>query len=50
MADSPSLDPQLKSGNKPGILLSPIEKAQIVSFLQTLTDRQFLTDKRFSEY
>lgn len=50
MADSPSLDPQLKSGNKPGILLSSIEKAQIVSFLKTLTDRQFLTDKRFSEY
>ena len=33
-----------------GIPLTSTEKAKIITFLKTLTDNQYLTDKRFSEY
>lgn len=33
-----------------GITLSDYEKESIVAFLNTLTDEEFLTDERFSEY
>lgn len=41
---SPSLDPLLRinQGGVPGILLSQKEKAQIIAFLKTLTDKKFL--------
>lgn len=48
--DSPTLDPLLKSGNKPGIPLTTGERKAIIEFLRTLTDEQYLTDRRFSEY
>lgn len=48
--DNPALDPILKQGTTIGILLSDEEKLNIIAFLKTLTDREFLTDKRFSEY
>lgn len=48
--DSPTLDAQLKKKGTPGIALSPEEKAQLIAFLKTLTDKQFLGDKRFSEF
>jgi cytochrome c peroxidase len=47
--NTPNLDPILKQGNKLGISLNAIEKKQLIAFLNTLTDNQFLTDKRFSE-
>lgn len=48
--DSPTLDPLLKKNGKLGITLSQAEKKQIIAFLKTLTDTQYLTDKRFSEF
>jgi cytochrome c peroxidase len=33
-----------------GIALTAPEKSQLIAFLKTLTDTQYLTDKRFSEY
>jgi cytochrome c peroxidase len=48
--DSETLDPILKQNGKLGIPLSDTEKQQIIAFLKTLTDNQYLTDKRFSEF
>lgn len=42
---SPTLDPSLNSG----IAMTNQEKTDIIAFLKTLTDPQFLTDKRYSE-
>lgn len=42
---SPTLDPSLNSG----IAMTTQEKTDIIAFLKTLTDPQFLTDKRYSE-
>lgn len=50
ISDSPTLDPLLNNNGVLGIPLSATEKTQIISFLKTLTDNQYLTDKRFSEY
>ena len=50
ITNSPTLDPILKQNNTLGIPLSAIEKTQLVAFLKTLTDDQYLTDKRFSEF
>jgi cytochrome c peroxidase len=47
---SSTLDPLLIQPNdKLGIPLSDKEQQQIVAFLKTLTDQEFLNDKRFSE-
>lgn len=48
--NSATLDPILKQNGKLGITLSATEKKEIIAFLKTLTDHQYLTDKRFSEY
>lgn len=48
--DSPSLDASLKQNGRLGIALSETDKKQIIAFLKTLTDHQYLTDKRFSEF
>ena len=48
--NSPTLDPILKNDNEVGISLTPSEKTKIIAFLKTLTDNQYLTDKRFSEF
>lgn len=47
---SATLDPVLKQNGKLGISLSEMEKKQIIAFLKTLTDTQYLKDKRFSEF
>ncbi|WP_281636083.1 cytochrome-c peroxidase [Flavobacterium marginilacus] len=47
---SETLDPILNKKSKLGIPLTETEKSQIIAFLKTLTDNQYLTDKRFSEY
>ena len=47
---SPTLDPILKQNGKFGIQLTDTEKTKIIVFLKTLTDNQYLTDKRFAEY
>jgi cytochrome c peroxidase len=47
---SETLDPILNKNGALGIPLTEIEKTKIIAFLKTLTDNQYLTDKRFSEY
>ncbi|MCK7555785.1 hypothetical protein MKQ70_12460 [Chitinophaga sedimenti] len=42
----PTLDPLLRPN---GIALSTIERGQLLRFLNTLNDKDFITDKRFSE-
>lgn len=48
--DSPTLDPLLKANGSPGIPLSAQEKIQLIAFLKTLTDYDYLSDRRFSEF
>jgi len=48
VADSETLDPLLRQGSAMGIVMSEEEKTQIIAFIKTLTDREFITDKRFS--
>lgn len=47
--DTPNLDPILKQNGRLGIPLSVDEKRKIIAFLNTLTDTDFLKDKRFAE-
>ena len=47
--NTPNLDPLLNQTGTPGILLSGAEQSKIIAFLLTLNDRNFITDKRFSE-
>jgi cytochrome c peroxidase len=46
---SSTLDPSLNVNGTLGIALTETEKTKIISFLGTLTDEEFLKDKRFSE-
>lgn len=49
--ESATLDPLFKRNNdKPGIALTKSEQQKIISFLKTLTDKEFLSDVRFSEH
>ena len=50
VVNSNTLDPLLKTNGKLGIPTTEVEKTQIIAFQKTLTDTQYLTDKRFSEY
>ena len=46
---SPTLDPQLRRADgQLGIALSTSEQAALLAFLHTLTDEEFLTDKRLA--
>lgn len=47
--NTPNLDPLLQQNPTPGIVLTAIERERIKAFLNTLNDRSFLFDKRFSE-
>ena len=47
--DSPTLDPILKQNGQLGIPLSDLEKKQIIAFLKTLTDNEFIRDTRFQK-
>jgi cytochrome c peroxidase len=44
-----NLDPLLQQGGIPGIALSGDEKADILAFLETLNDRNFVTNRLLSE-
>lgn len=46
--NSPTLDAALQAGETLGIALSDEEKADIIAFLKSLTDRSFTQDKRFA--
>lgn len=47
--DSPTLDPLLKQNGVLGIPLTDKEKKQIIAFLKTLTDNEFIKDVRFQQ-
>jgi cytochrome c peroxidase len=50
IVNSATLDPSLNNGGALGIPLTSLEKTKIIAFLKTLTDNQYLTDSRFSEF
>lgn len=50
VVNSTTLDPSLNKNGNLGIPLTTLEKTKIIAFLKTLTDNQYLTDKRFSEF
>jgi cytochrome c peroxidase len=50
VTNSETLDPILNQNGKLGIALTSQEKTQVIAFLKTLTDNQYLTDNRFSEF
>lgn len=51
ITDSPTLDPLLRNEDGSlGIPLTALEKAQIIAFLKTLTDDNFIFDERFAEF
>lgn len=50
MVDSQTLDPVLRQNGAIGIPLSSAEKSNIIAFLNTLTDEDFLTNAKFSEF
>jgi cytochrome c peroxidase len=47
--NTPNLDPVFTQSGAPGIPMTAEEKAKIILFLNTLNDKSFLFDKRFSE-
>lgn len=47
--NTPNLDDQFKQNGVLGIPLTAVERLKILAFLNTLNDRSFLFDKRFSE-
>ena len=47
---SATLDPLLQQNGQLGIPMTEDEKAKIILFLKTLTDTDFLTDRRFAEF
>lgn len=50
VVNSATLDPSLNNNGTLGIPLTSLEKTKLIAFLKTLTDNQYLTDKRFSEF
>lgn len=50
VTNTQNLDSSLNHNGVLGIPLSSADKAKIIAFLKTLTDDEFLTDKRFSEF
>ena len=47
MVDSETIDSVLKNGSTLGISLNPKEKEQLIAFLKTLTDHDFITNAQF---
>lgn len=45
----PNLDPQLKQNNHIGIAMNAQEKQFIISFLKTLSDKNFISNPKFAE-
>lgn len=50
VVETENLDPLLSSNGSLGIPLTSDDKVKIIAFLKTLTDNEFLTDSRFSEF
>ena len=47
--EQPNLDPILKQNGHVGIAMTSLEKQYIIAFLKTLSDQNFLTNKKFAE-
>jgi len=47
--DQPNIDPLLKQNGHPGIPMSGQEKQDIIAFLKTLSDKNFITNPKFAE-
>ena len=47
--DSPTLDPLLRKGQKAGIPMTVEERKKIIAFLKTLTDPEYLKDRRYED-
>lgn len=47
--NTPNLDPLLKQGATPGIPLTTAQRSDLLAFLKTLNDEQFVRDPRFAE-
>lgn len=50
VATTQNLDASLSSSGTLGIPLTPTEKLQLIAFLKTLTDNEFLTNPKFAEF
>lgn len=50
VTNTQNLDPSLNNNGTLGISLTNDEKSKIIAFLKTLTDNEFLTNKKFSEF
>ncbi|MFC4635400.1 cytochrome-c peroxidase [Dokdonia ponticola] len=51
MVDSPTLDEQFRRPDGTfGLDITPEEKIQLIAFLKTLTDNDFIEDRRFAEF
>ncbi|NHM05624.1 c-type cytochrome [Flavobacterium sp. CYK-4] len=50
VGNTENLDPILNTNGTLGIALTTEEKAKIIAFLKTLTDEEFLTNPKFSEF
>lgn len=50
VVNSETLDPSLNSSGILGISLSAADKSKLIAFLKTLTDNEFLTNPKFSEF
>jgi cytochrome c peroxidase len=50
VSNTQNLDASLNNGGTLGIPLTANEKLQIIAFLKTLTDNEFLTNPKFSEF
>lgn len=48
--ESPTLDPLLRQGERPGIPLTGEEKEALLAFLKTLNDESFVRDPRLPEF
>lgn len=46
---SPTLDPALEYTTQTGLMLSDVDKQDLIAFLKTLTDEELLTDERYSD-
>ncbi|HTF19385.1 MAG TPA: cytochrome c peroxidase, partial [Chryseolinea sp.] len=49
VVDSETLDPLLRTNDAPGISITEEEKVNIIAFLKTLTDVEFIQDQRFTD-
>jgi cytochrome c peroxidase len=50
MQNHANLDPVLKQSGKPGIAFTAVEQRQVIAFLKTLTDVDFINDRRFNNH